>query len=107
MDEDYRLGETIKELRIQNHLTQNQVAQVLGVTPGYVSNVENNRIAMSLHKLAAYAKLVGVSIDYLVGTADENYSANGIDYEILNEVRKLQEKDKVKLLKTIKLWRKK
>lgn len=107
MDEDYRLGETIKELRIQNHLTQNQVAKVLGVTPGYVSNVENNRIAMSLHKLASFAKLVGVSIDYLVGTADENYAANGIDYEIMNEVNKLGEREKMKLLKTLKLWRKK
>lgn len=36
-------GSMIKDLRIQNGLTQNQVAESLGVTPGYISNVENNR----------------------------------------------------------------
>lgn len=44
-------GSMIKELRIQNGLTQNQVAESLGVTPGYISNVENNRTAMSLRIL--------------------------------------------------------
>ena len=34
-------GSMIKDLRIQNGLTQNQVAESLGVTPGYISNVEN------------------------------------------------------------------
>ena len=41
-------GAMIKDLRIKNGLTQNQVAESLGVTPGYISNVENNRTAMSL-----------------------------------------------------------
>ena len=41
-------GTLIKNLRIQNNLTQNQVAEALGVTPGYISNVENNRTATFL-----------------------------------------------------------
>ncbi|MDD5999773.1 MAG: helix-turn-helix transcriptional regulator, partial [Lachnospiraceae bacterium] len=51
-------GTLIKELRIKNGLTQNQVAESLGVTPGYISNVENNRTAMSLRILTYYARLV-------------------------------------------------
>ena len=35
-------GTLVKNLRIKNGLTQNQVAEALGVTPGYICNVENN-----------------------------------------------------------------
>ena len=47
--EDY--GSCIKELRIKMNLTQADVAKALNVTPGYISNVENNRTAMSLRIL--------------------------------------------------------
>ena len=47
--EDYtNLGSKIKDMRIQMNLTQADVAAALEVTPGYISNVENNRTAMSL-----------------------------------------------------------
>ena len=36
-------GTHIKHIRQKMGLTQNQVAEALGVTPGYISNVENNR----------------------------------------------------------------
>ena len=35
-------GTHIKHIRQKMGLTQNQVAEALGVTPGYISNVENN-----------------------------------------------------------------
>lgn len=54
---DYEnLGSRMKELRIQMHLTQAEVARALNVTPGYISNVENNRTAMSLRILIYYAE---------------------------------------------------
>lgn len=37
-----KYGALLKNLRIQNDLTQNQVAESLRVTPGYISNVENH-----------------------------------------------------------------
>ena len=40
--ENENYGTLVKNLRIKNGLTQNQVAESLGVTPGYISNVENN-----------------------------------------------------------------
>jgi len=61
-------GEQIKSYRIKLGLTQNQVAAEMDVTPGYISNVENGRTAMSLRFLIYYAKLMGVTLDELVGT---------------------------------------
>ena len=44
-------GEKIKQLRIKTGLTQRQIADALNATPGYISNVENGRTAMSLRML--------------------------------------------------------
>ena len=33
------LGKRVKQLRLEHHLTQDQVAKVLHATPGYISNV--------------------------------------------------------------------
>lgn len=99
-------GSMIKELRIKNGLTQNQVAESLGVTPGYISNVENNRTAMSLRILTYYARLVGCSLDSLVGELEPDYSETALDRELYEAIIKLDIDTKEKLLKTIELWKK-
>ena len=99
-------GALIKELRIQNGLTQNQVAESLGVTPGYISNVENNRTSMSLRILTYYARLVGCSLDSLVGELEPDYSETALDRELYNAIIGLDIKTKEKLLKTLELWKK-
>ena len=99
-------GSMVKELRIQNGLTQNQVAESLGVTPGYISNVENNRTAMSLRILTYYARLVGCSLDSLVGELEPEYSETALDRELYQAIIRLDVQTKEKLLKTLELWSK-
>lgn len=98
-------GALIKNLRIQNGLTQNQVAESLGVTPGYISNVENNRTAMSLRILTYYARLVGCSLDSLVGELEPEYSETALDRELYKAIIELDVATKEKLLKTIEIWK--
>ena len=97
-------GTLVKNLRIQNNLTQNQVAEALGVTPGYISNVENNRTAMSLRMLTYYARLVGCSLDSLVGELEPEYSETALDRELYETILKLDTDTKEKLLKTLQIW---
>lgn len=87
-------------------LTQNQVADSLGVTPGYISNVENNRTAMSLRILTYYARLTGCSLDSLVGELDPEYSETAIDRKLYQNIVKLDVETKEKLLKTLEIWSK-
>ncbi|RDU24285.1 helix-turn-helix domain-containing protein [Anaerosacchariphilus polymeriproducens] len=98
------LGKKMKELRIKNGLTQEQVADALNVTPGYISNVENNRSAMTLRMLIYYANLTHVSLDHLIGSIDSSYQATSLDNELLQLLETLSDTDKEKLIKTIKLW---
>lgn len=103
--EDY--GSLVKNLRQKTGLTQSQVAESLGVTPGYISNVENNRTAMSLRILTYYARLVGCSLDSLVGDLEPEYAETALDRELYQAILKLDTETKEKLLKTIELWTKK
>ena len=104
MNENY--GEQIKSYRIDLGLTQGEVAAELEVTPGYISNVENGRTGMSLRMLIYYAKLMGVTLDSLVGNLEPTYKEKALDHALMTEIRKLDDKHKEKLLKTLQLWTK-
>ena len=54
-----RFGERVRELRLQRNLTQQMVAEKVGVTVGYISKVEKERLQFGdypsekfIHKLA-------------------------------------------------------
>lgn len=102
--EQENYGTLIKNLRTENNLTQSQVAEALGVTPGYISNVENNRTAMSLRVLTYYARLVGCSLDSLVGELEPEYSETALDRKLYESILRLDTETKEKLLKTIEIW---
>ncbi len=60
------LGETLKEHRIQNKMTQEFVAEHLGVSRQAVSKWESNSSDPSTSNLLALAKLYGISADALL-----------------------------------------
>lgn len=105
-DQFENLGPQVKELRIRMKLTQAEVANALNVTPGYISNVENNRTAMSLRVLIYYARLMDITLDSLIGRISPDYKQTALDNELLQLVSKMDDTRKIKLIKTIKLWTK-
>ena len=107
MNDRENYGARIKELRIKMKLTQADVAKALNVTPGYISNVENNRTAMSLRILIYYAKLMNISLDSLVGQLEPEYEASALDNELMSMISGLSDDSKQKLIKTLKIWKKK
>lgn len=60
------LGERVKERRTALRITQQQVATALGVTPQYVSLVEQDNSTPSLSLLIKLAEELGVTTDYLL-----------------------------------------
>lgn len=99
------LGGKIKELRISMDLTQAQVAEALNVTPGYISNVENNRTAMSLRILIYYAKLMNITLDSLVSRVEPEYENTALDNELIGLIKHMSDENKLKLINTIKIWK--
>lgn len=58
---------------------------------------------MSLRVLIYYAKLVGCSLDSLVGNLDPEYSETALDRKLYNMILNLDLDTKEKLLKTIEI----
>ena len=103
-DQIGELGAVVRKIRISHGLTQGQVAEALHVTPGYISNVENNRTAMSLRVLVYYAELTHTTLDTLVGLTMEDYRATALDNDIMRAISPLSREDKERLLQTIRIW---
>lgn len=64
---DYKaIGKRIKIARARMNLTQETVADKIGVTPQHVSNIETGNASVSLTALVSIANLLHVSIDELL-----------------------------------------
>ncbi len=103
MNDNY--GKQLKAYRLKLGLAQSQVAEEMEVTPGYISNVENGRTAMSLRFLIYYAKLIGITLDELVVSLEPEYKTNALDNALMAEIHKLSDPEKEKLLQFIKIWK--
>lgn len=92
------LAERSKEIRTELGLSQSDVARALHVTRGFVSNVENGRVSMSMKMMIYYAGLMHCSLDELAGLTDRTYQSTALDHSIMEEVSKMSVDEKQKLL---------
>ena len=60
------LGQRIKQRRQILKITQQELADALGMTPQHISAIEQDKGAPSLTLLPKLAEQLGVTIDYLV-----------------------------------------
>lgn len=65
-----RLTERIRMLRENNHLTQRQLAEYLGLRQQTYSRYERGELIPSLDSIAALADFYDTSTDFLVGLTD-------------------------------------
>ncbi len=61
----------LKDLRIQNNLTQKDLAKAIGISERSIQNYELNSRKPNFDILIELARFFGVSIDYLVGETDD------------------------------------
>ena len=60
------LGQRIRMRRQSLKQTQQQVADALGLSPQYISAIEQNKRAPSLPSLTKLAEELGVTVDHLI-----------------------------------------
>jgi transcriptional regulator with XRE-family HTH domain len=71
-----KIGELLKKLRKDSDLTQDILAEKLGIGQSTIVGYERNEREPTLTNLILYAKYFNVSIDYLAGILDENGARN-------------------------------
>lgn len=102
-DIDYgKLGIRIKEMRLKNNLTQDNLAQMVDCNTSHISNIENNHTKVSLNVLLAITNALNTSIDYLLSDQYENTSL-ALENEILRAVKNCDNDKKLKILKMIEI----
>lgn len=61
----------VKKLRKQRKLSQQELAEALGLTQTTISGIESGIRTTTIEKLILLAKFFDVSTDYLLGLKDE------------------------------------
>lgn len=87
------LSKNISELRKANSMTQEQLAEALGVTFASVSKWERGVATPELNLIAEMADLFGVSLDALVGFKVQNGSADAFEQRIHDLQREKRSED--------------
>lgn len=64
-------AQRLKQLRKEKKVSQDVLANGLGVTRTQISDLENGKTTTSIEKLVALADYFDVSLDYLVGRSDD------------------------------------
>ena len=60
------VGVRIRDARVQRGLSQESVAQMLGISTSHLCNVETGRKKPSFEMILAVAVLLNISLDYLL-----------------------------------------
>ncbi|XMB85416.1 helix-turn-helix transcriptional regulator [Mycoplasmatota bacterium WC44] len=76
------IGELIRNFRIRNSMTQNELAQKLNVSNSAVSNWENGETNIDIDLLDKLADLMKITIDELI--RKQEYNDDYFIYEVMN-----------------------
>ena len=64
--ESEKLGNNLKRIRTKKGITQGDIARSLGVSRGFVSNIENGKTNPTLATIARLANAIGTTSDELL-----------------------------------------
>ena len=76
------LVERLKELRKETHMTQNELANMLGMAKGTVAMWEMGKRNPSLEALEKMSEIFDRRVDYILGTSDDPSSPKLSDADI-------------------------
>lgn len=102
------LGAKIKELRKEKALTLEQLAEKIGSGKSYIWEIENKGVKRpSAEKLAAIAKALDVTTDYLIDDTQTEVS-DDLEKEVFyRKLGQLDKGDKDRIMDMIDAWSKK
>ena len=93
MDIKKLLGKKIKEIRKSNNLTQEKMAEMIGIEPASLSNIENGKYYPTAENLEKILKTLNVTASELY-----NFEYHSTPKELLSEMNEKMQNDE-KLLR--------
>ena len=100
------LAPRLRQLRLEKHLRQDQVAALIGIDKSTVSAYENDLRQPSCEILVRFANLYRVSVDFLLGrNEDQTLDVSGLTGAEIALVRDLVASMSAKNQKLEELWK--
>lgn len=96
------ISRKLKEIRISKGLTQEYIANMADVNTSHISNIENNRVKISLSTLVQVCNALDTTVDYVL-CSEYTSSESVLDREILNALEGSSDEKKEKILKIIQI----
>lgn len=92
------IGQRIKEVRNERNLTQEYIANVTGVNVSHISNIETNKVKVSL------TLLVGIcnALDYILENEYHNPTSI-MEKELFNTIKDMKKEKQETLLRIAKV----
>lgn len=95
------IGQRIREIRISKQLTQEYLANKTDVNVSHISNIETNKVKVSLTLLVGLCNAMDVTVDYVL--ENEYHNPDSVtEKELLNTVKNLDNSKKEQLLRIAK-----
>ena len=96
------LGKRIKELRKSRHLRQDDLAEVLDLSRGQISNLENDRRSLNLRQLEVLCSYFQVDMEYFGIKPDTKEIINLLERaRLIFEDNRVPDKEKDELYQNI------
>lgn len=99
-----KIGKKLKEIRISKGFTQEYIASMADVNTSHISNIENNRVKISLPTLVHVCNALDTTIDYILAE-EYNDISSILNQEILHQLQFCSNSTKEQILKIIQILR--
>lgn len=96
------IGKRLREIRLSKGFTQEYVANKVDVNTSHISNIENNRVKVSLSALVNICNTLETTVDYVLNNQYTDFDSV-LNQNILNELQKCDEDMKERILKIIQV----
>lgn len=96
------IGQRIKEVRNSKKLTQEYLAEKTGVNVSHISNIETNKVKVSLTLLVGICNALDITIDYLLENEYHN-PTSATEKELINTMKDMDKSKLETLLKIAKV----
>lgn len=90
------IGQRIREIRNEKKMTQEYIANAVNVNVSHISNIETNKVKVSLTLLVHICNVLDTTIDYIL--ENEYFSLDSVIERELIHIFKDMEKEKQEML---------
>ncbi|SMC38059.1 repressor LexA [Papillibacter cinnamivorans DSM 12816] len=73
-------GDKLKKIRMERHLSQEELAAILGTSKQVISRYENNQRTPKVTIANEYAAKLNLPLEYLIDNQDQRFPSNAIPY---------------------------